>query len=417
MDQGSQASGPEQAGFQVDDLIIDLGQQRVSRAGVDIPLPPLSFELLVTLARAAPNLVTFDQLTERVWTGLVITPETISQRVKLVRAALGDDPHAPRYIGGVRGRGYRMVAAVSPMAERRAARSPSPTPYWMNEKSRNPWRPGAPGRPRPAVPPPARPRARGVRVGRRHSSSSSRCSPTALGAHPLPGPRHPQCGQREVHVQPAHSIAVLPLIDTSPGRRQRLSRRRTRTGTVLAAVAHPRPARRLEHLGVRDQESRATCAPSRRRSVCATSSRAACIARAISCASRRSWSMPRPATTSGRRPTTAPGRTCSRSRMTSRARSPARSRWCSATSPPRTRRPRRRTSRPSTCISPGLRSCTGRAARRSSRRRATASGARSRWIPSSPSPTRACASATSPGMRGRATPRSFPRPRAPASRH
>src|SRR6266481_3546822 len=113
MDHGSQASGPEQAGFRVDDLIIDLGQQRVSRAAVDIPLPPLSFELLVTLARAAPNLVTFDQLTERVWTGLVISPETLSQRVKLVRTALGDDPHAPRYIGGVRGRGYRMVAPVS----------------------------------------------------------------------------------------------------------------------------------------------------------------------------------------------------------------------------------------------------------------------------------------------------------------
>ena len=119
MDHVTPASGPDQTGFQADDLIIDLGQQRVSRAGVDIPLPPLSFELLVTLARAAPNLVTFDQLTERVWTGLVISPETISQRVKLVRTALGDDPHAPRYIGGVRGRGYRMVAPVTPLAERR----------------------------------------------------------------------------------------------------------------------------------------------------------------------------------------------------------------------------------------------------------------------------------------------------------
>ncbi|HEX4387838.1 MAG TPA: winged helix-turn-helix domain-containing protein, partial [Steroidobacteraceae bacterium] len=109
------------AGYQVDDLIVDIGQQRVIRNGVDIPLAHLSFALLVTLARAAPNMVTFDQLTARVWPGLVITPETISQRVKLVRAALGDDPHAPRYIGGVRGRGYRMVAAVRPLPERRTA--------------------------------------------------------------------------------------------------------------------------------------------------------------------------------------------------------------------------------------------------------------------------------------------------------
>src|SRR6266478_3799976 len=119
----SAATSPASTGYQVDDLIIDLGQQRVTRAGNDIPLPHLSLELLVTLARAAPDLVSFDQLTERVWPGLVITPETISQRVKLVRDALGDDSHAPRYIAGVRGRGYRMVAPVSALSAATTAES------------------------------------------------------------------------------------------------------------------------------------------------------------------------------------------------------------------------------------------------------------------------------------------------------
>jgi TolB-like protein/Flp pilus assembly protein TadD len=109
------ATAPGVTGYQVGDLVIDLGQQRVTRNRSDIALPSLSFDLLVTLARAAPNLVTFDQLTARVWPHLVITPETISQRVKLVRDALGDDTHAPRYIAGIRGRGYRMVAAVKPL--------------------------------------------------------------------------------------------------------------------------------------------------------------------------------------------------------------------------------------------------------------------------------------------------------------
>jgi TolB-like protein/DNA-binding winged helix-turn-helix (wHTH) protein/Flp pilus assembly protein TadD len=108
---------PDPAGYQVDDLTIDLAPRRVRRAGTVIPLKTLSFDLLVTLVRAAPNLVSFDQLNERVWPGLVITPETIVQRVKLLRGALGDDPHAPRYIEGVRGRGYRMVAQVRPVAE------------------------------------------------------------------------------------------------------------------------------------------------------------------------------------------------------------------------------------------------------------------------------------------------------------
>jgi Tol biopolymer transport system component/DNA-binding winged helix-turn-helix (wHTH) protein len=103
--------------FQVDDLLIDLGQWRVTRDGRDVALPHLSFELLVALARSAPNLVTLDQLAERVWPGLTVTSETVSHRVKLVRDALGDDSRAPRYIAGVRGRGYRIVAAVQPLAD------------------------------------------------------------------------------------------------------------------------------------------------------------------------------------------------------------------------------------------------------------------------------------------------------------
>src|SRR5690242_5181164 len=109
---------PDPAGYQVDDLIIDLAPRRVRRAGTVIPLKALSFDLLVTLVRAAPDLVSFEQLSDRVWPSLVVTPETIVQRVKLLRSALGDDAHAPRYIEGVRGRGYRMVAEVRPLTER-----------------------------------------------------------------------------------------------------------------------------------------------------------------------------------------------------------------------------------------------------------------------------------------------------------
>ena len=112
---------PDPAGYQVDDLIIDFAPRRVRRAGTVIPLKALSFDLLVALVRAAPNLLSFDQLSERVWPGLVVTPETIVQRVKLLRRSLGDDPHAPRYIEGVRGRGYRMIAEVRPLTERQRA--------------------------------------------------------------------------------------------------------------------------------------------------------------------------------------------------------------------------------------------------------------------------------------------------------
>jgi TolB-like protein len=49
---------------------------------------------------------------ERVWPGVVISPETVTQRVKVLRDALSDDAKKPRYIEGVRGRGYRLVPEV-----------------------------------------------------------------------------------------------------------------------------------------------------------------------------------------------------------------------------------------------------------------------------------------------------------------
>jgi TolB-like protein/DNA-binding winged helix-turn-helix (wHTH) protein/Tfp pilus assembly protein PilF len=98
--------------YSVGDLTIDTGTQVVSRDGARIALPKLSYDLLLVLVRAAPNLVSLDELMRLVWPGIVVSPETVSQRIKLLRDALGDDPREPRYIAGLRGRGYQMVAAV-----------------------------------------------------------------------------------------------------------------------------------------------------------------------------------------------------------------------------------------------------------------------------------------------------------------
>ena len=99
--------------FLVGDLRVDVGQQRVTRAGIEITLPNLSFQLLIALIRVAPNVLSHDLLMARVWPGLVVSPETVAKRVNLLREALGDDAQEPRYIAGVRSRGYRLIAAVS----------------------------------------------------------------------------------------------------------------------------------------------------------------------------------------------------------------------------------------------------------------------------------------------------------------
>lgn len=116
--------------FSLADLHVDLGLLSVRRDTTDIPLPKLSFDVLLALARAAPNIVSIDDLMSQVWQGLVVNPETVSQRIKLLRDALGDDPHAPRYIASMRGRGYRLLPAVIPVIPSgyAAASVPEPRP-------------------------------------------------------------------------------------------------------------------------------------------------------------------------------------------------------------------------------------------------------------------------------------------------
>jgi TolB-like protein/DNA-binding winged helix-turn-helix (wHTH) protein/Tfp pilus assembly protein PilF len=99
--------------FLVHDLQVDVAKQRVARAGTEITLPYLSFQLLLTLIRAAPDIISNDDIMARVWPGLIVSPETVVKRINLLREALGDDAQDPRYIAGVRGRGYRLVAAVT----------------------------------------------------------------------------------------------------------------------------------------------------------------------------------------------------------------------------------------------------------------------------------------------------------------
>ncbi|MGC1458549.1 MAG: winged helix-turn-helix domain-containing protein [Steroidobacteraceae bacterium] len=115
--------------YSVADLQVDVERRRVTRADRELPVGGISFEFFLVLVRAAPNLVTFDELMQRVWPGLVVNQETVTQRAKMIRRALGDDADKPRYISGVRGRGYCLIAPVVALGTPGAAqgmRAPNP---------------------------------------------------------------------------------------------------------------------------------------------------------------------------------------------------------------------------------------------------------------------------------------------------
>lgn len=113
----SEAPTAHAESYRIADLLLEVDSARVFRGDHEIALPKLSFDLLTALARRAPAVATFDQLMDDVWGQVVVSPETVTQRVKLVREALGDDSKNPRYVAPVRGRGYRLVPDVKTVSD------------------------------------------------------------------------------------------------------------------------------------------------------------------------------------------------------------------------------------------------------------------------------------------------------------
>lgn len=104
------------AHYRLLDLDIDLPRQRVTRDGRRLDVAGLSFQLLAYLLAQGQRVVGFDELMQAVWAPAVVNEETVTQRVKLLRQALGDDARQPRYLRSVRGQGYQLVEAPRAVA-------------------------------------------------------------------------------------------------------------------------------------------------------------------------------------------------------------------------------------------------------------------------------------------------------------
>ncbi|HUD41042.1 MAG TPA: winged helix-turn-helix domain-containing protein [Dokdonella sp.] len=117
--------------YRLDDLVVDLDRQRVERDGVPLDVAGLSFRLLAFLLEQGDRVVSFDALIDGVWAPAVVGEDTVTQRVKLLRQALGDDGRQPRYLRSVRGIGYQLCRAAEPLPAAGAASAPEPEPVTL----------------------------------------------------------------------------------------------------------------------------------------------------------------------------------------------------------------------------------------------------------------------------------------------
>ena len=101
-----------QARYRFAGFVLDVGERRLHADGRDVYLPPKTFETLHYLVARPGHLVPKAELLDAIWPGVAVTENALTRCIKEVRAALGDDVHAPRCIETVPRVGYRFIAAV-----------------------------------------------------------------------------------------------------------------------------------------------------------------------------------------------------------------------------------------------------------------------------------------------------------------
>src|SRR5690606_36305039 len=84
--------------LRVGDHVFDVGSLRLLGAEQPTRLTPKAMAVLIELARHPGRTLTRTELLDLVWAITFPTPDVLTQAIKEIRRALGDDQRSPRYI-------------------------------------------------------------------------------------------------------------------------------------------------------------------------------------------------------------------------------------------------------------------------------------------------------------------------------
>jgi TolB-like protein/DNA-binding winged helix-turn-helix (wHTH) protein len=103
--------------LRIGDWRLDPQLGQLSRGAQVEKLEARTLRLLQYLASRPGETVSIDDLLDQVWSGVVVTQDSVYQAVTALRRLLGDDAKNPRYIVTVPRLGYRLIAPVSPWVD------------------------------------------------------------------------------------------------------------------------------------------------------------------------------------------------------------------------------------------------------------------------------------------------------------
>ncbi len=97
-----------------EDFELDVRSYQLRRAGRVLKLERIPMDVLLLLIGERGQLVSRDQIIEKVWGKDVFldTDNSINAAIRKIRQALKDDPEQPRFIQTITGRGYRFIAPL-----------------------------------------------------------------------------------------------------------------------------------------------------------------------------------------------------------------------------------------------------------------------------------------------------------------
>jgi DNA-binding winged helix-turn-helix (wHTH) protein len=94
------------------DFVLDRRERVLTRSGEPVELNARYFDALRLMVDHAGQLVTKERFMDAVWRGVPVTDEALTQCVRTLRRALGDEASRPRFIETVPKHGYRFIADV-----------------------------------------------------------------------------------------------------------------------------------------------------------------------------------------------------------------------------------------------------------------------------------------------------------------
>ena len=115
---------------------IDVGDRMLRRDGEPVPLTPKAFDVLVALLEKPGQLITKEELLQKVWPDTFVEESNLAYNIFALRKALRDSAENSRYIETVPKKGYRFRASVTPASP---PRNPQPPSEFGPEPRRTPF--------------------------------------------------------------------------------------------------------------------------------------------------------------------------------------------------------------------------------------------------------------------------------------